>query len=447
MIKYPVVLTENWRILRNLATGGVFNAAGLGFAVYIFAICYPGIKATSAQLMDVRSGLSTMADAGETSLFISVPSVLLGLLVFARHGIVAAVYRFQPLLVFLLIFSSMIIFLSLAEAEYLESSAQIVQYGTTVACFLLCLCFWQAPPEDVDNALSMGFVALALSLATAAFVQGFHEYRWVGLIHPNHYARYAYVTLVLHSLVVRRVSLLVFLPCFAATYMVSARTIMIGTLLFYLGYMFFAHRQMFTSRARQFANARVLAICLIALPLALLVGSLVFNTDRLFDKITTDLALFDPDRGLLSGFTGRSDSWNAFFDDMGNFVIFGYGFRSSRYGLHAVHSGVLMYFMDFGLVLGGILLTVIIGRAVYLIWFGVRDHDDRGLLCGLVIASTLVMQWFEPDNFNLGFMGSFFYMLVLGYAPRQYIVRRSVAPQRRYASTPSDPNVKLQPEI
>jgi hypothetical protein len=58
-----------------------------------------------------------------------------------------------------------------------------------------------------------------------------------------------------------------------------------------------------------------------------------------------------------------------------------------------------------------------------------------------------VMQWFEPDNFNLGFMGSFFYMLVLGYAPRQHIVRRSVAPQRRYATAPPDPNVNLQPEI
>jgi len=53
---------------------------------------------------------------------------------------------------------------------------------------------------------------------------------------------------------------------------------------------------MFTSRARQLANARVLAIALIALPLALLAGSLVFDTDRLFDKITSDLALFDPDR-------------------------------------------------------------------------------------------------------------------------------------------------------
>jgi hypothetical protein len=445
-MKYPVVITENWRIVRNLVGGGVFNAAGLGFAIYIFAICYPGIKATSAQLIDLRSGLSTMADAGESSLFISVPAVLLGLLAFARHGVVAAVYRFQPLLVFLLIFSSLIVFLSLAEAEYLESSAQIVQYATTVACFLLCLCFWQASPDDVDNALSMGFLALAISLTAAALVQGFHEYRWVGLIHPNHYARYAYVALVLHSLVVRRVSLLVFLPCFAATYVVSARTIMIGTLLFYLGYLAFAHRQMFTSRARQLANARVLGIGSIAFPLALLAGSLVFDTDRLFDKITTDLALFDPDRGLLSGFTGRSDSWNAFFDDMSNFVVFGYGFRSSRYGLHSVHSGVLMYFMDFGLVLGGILLAVIIGRAIYLIWFGAKDHDDRALICGLAIASTLVIQWFEPDNFNLGFMGSFFYMLILGYAPRQHVVRRSEARQRRYAATPPDTKVNFQPE-
>jgi hypothetical protein len=410
-------------MLRSLAGGGVFNAAGMGFSLYIFLICYPGLKATPAQLMDLRSGFVTMADVGESSLILAVPSLLVGLLLFARHGAAMAIYRAQPMLVFLLIYSSAVVFMSIVSAEDLQSSAQIVQYAATVGCFLLCLSFWQAPASYIDDALAMAFVTLALLLSAAALVQGFHDYRWVGLIHPNHYARYAYVALVLHSLVVRRVSLLVFLPCFAAIYMVSARTIMIGTLLFYLGYLATTHHAALSSRFRQIANARVLGLVLVALPVALAAAMLFLDTERLVDKITNDLAIFDPDRGVLSGFTGRSESWGVFFDSIDQFVFFGYGFRSSRYGLHAVHSGILSYFMDFGLILGGVLLLAILLRAVYLIWFGFRTQEPRSLLCGLTIATTLLIQWFEPDNFNLGFIGAFFFMLILGF----------VAPARRAA--------------
>ncbi|MET0674874.1 MAG: hypothetical protein ABW175_03665, partial [Bradyrhizobium sp.] len=414
-MRFPRAILENVCILRNLAHGGIFNAAGIGFALYIFFICYPGLKATPAQLMDLRSGFVSMADVGESNLILAVPSLLAGLLLFARHGAGIAIYRAQPILVFLLIYSSVVVFMSIVSAEDLQSPAQIVQYAVTVGCFLLCLSFWQAPAQYIDDALAMGFLALALLLSAAAMIQGFHDYRWVGLIHPNHYARYAYVALVLHSLVVRRVSLLVFIPCFAAIYMVSARTIMIGTLLFYLGYLAAAHHDALSSRFRQIANVRILGLVLLGLPLALAAAMLFLDTDRLVDKITNDLAIFDPDRGVLSGFTGRSESWSVFFDSIDKFVFFGYGFRSSRYGLHAVHSGILSYFMDFGLILGGALLLAILARAVYLIWYGFRAQEHRALICGLAIATTLLIQWFEPDNFNVGFIGAFFFMLILGF--------------------------------
>ncbi|UFX46344.1 hypothetical protein HAP47_0006535 [Bradyrhizobium sp. 41S5] len=425
-MRLPVFVTENLAILRNLAKGGAFNAAGLGFGFYVIAICYPGIKATPAQLMDLRSGLTTQADVGGFSLFIAVPALLLGLLVFARHGAYAAIRRSQPILIFLLIYSGLIVLASVAGAEYIESSAQIVQYVITLGAFLLCLCFWQAPAQSVDDALAMGFLALAASLSAAAIVQGFHEYRWVGLIHPNHYARYAYIALVLHSLAVKRVSLPVFLICFGATYVVSARTIMIGTLLFYLGYLAFANYRALFSRAQQIMNVRMLAAFMMTLPVALVILSFFTDTDRLIDKVTNDLALFDPNRGVLSGFTGRTESWNVFFDTIDEYVFFGYGFRSSRYNLHAVHSGILSYFMDFGLLLGGLLLLVVAGRGLYLVWIGTKHNDRRTLLCGLAVATTLLIQWFEPDNFNIGFIGSFFFMLFLAYTP---------SARRRYAST------------
>jgi hypothetical protein len=295
----------------------------------------------------------------------------------------------------------------------------------------------------------MAFLALALSLTAAAALKGFHDYRWVGMIHPNHYARYAYIALVLHSLVIRRVSFVVFLPCFAATYMVSARTIMIGTLLFYVEYLTLTHYQILSSRARQLFNVHLLAIGMIVLPIVIAIALLFTDTYRLIEKITTNLAIFDPDRGVLSGFTGRSESWNTFFDTIDQFVFFGYGFRSSRYGLHAVHSGILSYFMDFGLILGGALLFAVTGRSIYLIWFGFRNHERRAMLCGLAIATTLLIQWFEPDNFNIGFIGAFFFMLILAFVEpvRQRSHRRPQKRYRRLHPVLSAATATLQPEI
>ncbi|GIQ77055.1 hypothetical protein [Bradyrhizobium sp. RD5-C2] len=443
-MRLPVFVTENLAILRNLAKGGAFNAAGLGFTFYVLAICYPGIKGTPAQLMELRSGIISQSDVGESSLIIAVPALLLGLLVFARHGAYAAIYRTLPFLMFLLFYSGLIVLASIVEAEYLQSSAQIVQYAVTVGAFILCLCFWQASPQDVDNALAMGFLALAASLSAAAAVQGFHDYRWVGLIHPNHYARYAYVALILHSILVRRVSFPVFAACFAAAYMVSARTVMIGMLVFYLGYLAFAHHRSLFSRAQQILSVRLLAVGMITLPVMLFALPLFFNMDRFIDKITGDLALFDPDRGVLSGFTGRTDSWNVFFNAVDEYVFFGYGFRSSRYGLHAVHSGILSYFMDFGLILGGLLLIVIAGRGVYLVWYGVRVQEFRTLLCGLVIVTSLLIQWFEPDNFNIGFIGAFFFMLCLAYTPR--LSRRPMRKNSSHRTSAFTAQESLRPE-
>lgn len=258
---------QNLVLLRNVVYGGFLNSAGIGFTVYIFAILYPGICATSGMLNELRSGVITMANVGEGSLFIAVPSLLLGMLIFARHGVFKAIYRAQPFLVFLFIFSSMVLFVSLVGADFLISGSQMIQYAITIGVFLLSLCFWQAPTRYIDDALTMAVIALFISLISAALIQGFHEYRWVGLIHPNHYARYAYVALVLHAMLTRRTNLFVFVLCFAAAYMVSARTVMIGMLLFYLGMVCCLNYNAITSRVRQIAGARIAAAFLIAIPL------------------------------------------------------------------------------------------------------------------------------------------------------------------------------------
>lgn len=403
-------------ILRDLLSGGAFNSAGLGFAAYIVLICYPAMRATPAMLESVRAGETTIATAGESSLYIAVPALLLGLLLFARHGIMTVLMRFQPALMFLWMFSCLVLLFTILLGDYPDSISQVTQYALTAFGFVLCIAFWQAPARAIDNALAMAVLALAGCLVAAAILQGFHEYRWVGLIHPNHYARYAYMALVLHSVLTRRVSFLMLVPCLAATYMVSARTVMIGTVAFYLGYLACTVRGVPADPRRRAVIVRTICFTLLGAPIALLALMATFDVGHLLDRLTNDLAIFDPDRGISSGFTGRSDSWNAFFDAMEKFVFFGYGFRSSRYNMHSVHSGVLSYFMDFGMLLGGLLLLAVVARAIQLIWYGTRLPERRSLICGLGIATTLLIQCFEPDNFNIGFIGAFFFMLILGYA-------------------------------
>ncbi len=264
--------------------------------------------------------------------------------------------HFRAALMFLWAFTCLVLVLTVPFGDHPDAFSQLAQYLVTLGGFVLCMCFWQAPARDVDDALAMAFAAIAAGLIVAAVVQGFHDYRWVGLIHPNHYARYAYIALVLHSILTRRVSLLVFLPCFAASYIVSARTVMIGIVVFYLGYLCCTARGIPISRKARNAILRLLAGVLIALPVICAVVLRFIDSERLLERLTNDLAVFDTERGVFSGFTGRSESWNAFFDSMDQFVFYGYGFRSSRYNMHTVHSGILSYFMDFGLLLGGLLL-------------------------------------------------------------------------------------------
>ncbi|MGO4713746.1 hypothetical protein [Bradyrhizobium sp. 2TAF24] len=434
-------------ILRGLLRGGFVNSAGLGFAAYIVAICYPAMRATPAMLESVRAGETTMANVGESSLHIAVPALLLGLALFARHGIVTVLTRFQGALMFLWIFSCLVLLFTVLLGDYPDSISQVTQYALTATGFVLCIAFWQAPPRAIDNALAMAVVALGGSLVAAAMLQGFHDYRWVGLIHPNHYARYAYMTLVLHSVLTRQVSLVMLLPCLAATYMVSARTVMIGTVLFYAGYLACTMRGVPADPRRRMPLANALCAVLLGTPAVLMGLVMTLDVGRLFDRLTNDLALFDPDRGLSSGFTGRSDSWNAFFDAMEKFVFFGYGFRSSRYNLHSVHSGVLSYFMDFGMLLGGLLLLAVLARTIQLIWTGARLPERRGLICGLGLATTLLIQCFEPDNFNIGFIGAFFFMLILGYArppvrgAARALVWRALPPRPAPPARPMPANV------
>ncbi len=425
---------------RNLLMGGFLNAAGLGFAIYVGVILLPGIRGTPAMLQSVRAGDISIGEASGGGLVIAVPVMLLGLLVFARHGAMTVLTHFRAALMFLWAFTCLVLVLTVPFGDHPDAFSQLAQYLVTLGGFVLCMCFWQAPARDVDNALAMAFAAIAAGLIVAAVVQGFHDYRWVGLIHPNHYARYAYIALVLHSILTRRVSLLVFLPCFAASYIVSARTVMIGIVVFYLGYLCCTARGIPIGRKARNAILRLLAGVLIALPVICAVVLRFIDSERLLERLTNDLAVFDTERGVFSGFTGRSESWNAFFDSMDQFVFYGYGFRSSRYNMHTVHSGILSYFMDFGLLLGGLLLTVIVLRTVYLIWSGLKLPDQRSLICGLALASTLLIQCFEPDNFNIGFIGAFFFMMILGYA-RPPLHRAAVRKLVWRATDPVPPTV------
>jgi len=107
----------------------------------------------------------------------------------------------------------MIVFLSLAEAEYLDRRRRLSIYAPPWRLpALLCLA---SSPEDVDM-LVEAFLALRdLAGGGGRWVQGFQRIIDGSACSSEHYARYAMLTLVLHSLVVARQPAGGFLPCFA----------------------------------------------------------------------------------------------------------------------------------------------------------------------------------------------------------------------------------------
>ncbi len=68
------------------ADGRLPECGGLGFAIYVGVILLPGIRSTPAMLQSVRAGDISIGEASGGGLVIAVPVMLLGLLVFARHG-------------------------------------------------------------------------------------------------------------------------------------------------------------------------------------------------------------------------------------------------------------------------------------------------------------------------------------------------------------------------
>ncbi|MEZ0167930.1 hypothetical protein [Microvirga sp. TS319] len=292
---------------------------------------------------------------------------------------------------------------------------QNVQLVMTLGFFMMARVFWLLPSENVARCLRLISWALYGLLVGIVLVRGLPDSRWYGMLQPNHFGRYAFVALGLHTLSRKRIS-----PPFAALavafcLLVSARTVLGGVVAFTAMCLFFP----------SMVRGIVFAVAGAMVGFVLLGSAVVFdfiNADVLLDvfELTSD------ERGFGSGFTGRADVWASFLSQIDGFIFYGLGFRSQRYIDVVVHSGILSYFLDFGLIPGLIILLVVIARSLWLLYNGRAYGDSQGWVAGAFCITTLLIQCLEPDNLNIGFLGSLVFLLVLAY---QVPCRDALPPQ------------------
>jgi hypothetical protein len=291
---------------------------------------------------------------------------------------------------------------------------QLAQLVLTMFVYLGFVCAWYLPRAKILKGLALVSYVVAGCLIGALLLNGLPENRWVGGIHPNFFARFAWVAFALHSLSLRRISRIGLLGCTIASFIVSTRTILVGEVFFLLLYFMVA-----VTNARQ-RRVAVLSAVLVSGVVAIGILIVLFSgySTYIITWFTDALELTSSVRGVTSGFTGRTEVWSSFFDRLPEFVAFGAGFRSVRYQDYVIHNGFLTYFVDFGLPMGLVVVSAVATKIVYVIRKSVLHHDNLGSLAGCLAAASLLMQFSEPDNFNIGFLGSVLFMLLLAFQPR-----------------------------
>lgn len=316
------------------------------------------------------------------------------------------------------------------------SLVQAAQLYITLLVFYCMLCFWRRPDQVVTDTLLVSAAATAFCLAVALAYNGLPNNRWIGGLHPNFFARSAWVAMGLYMAARRRFSFPALLACLAASVLVGTRTTIVAALVFCV----LCSKAVSLNRRKA---TYVLAGAIIGMLFLLFASTSLLDFD-IFNFIYGALDLDSTDRGLSSGLSGRDIIWSEFFRLFDTFYVTGAGFRSERYKDLLVHSGALAYFCDFGVFMGAAIYLAVLSLSASNY---IRSHkygDKRGIILSAFALSSLIYQFSEPDNFQVGVWGSVVFMLALAYpvsvnavATLEKTFRRTSRPPQQEPGPPS----------
>jgi hypothetical protein len=182
----------------------------------------------------------------------------------------------------------------------------------------------------------------------------------------------------------------------------------------------------------QFMRAAIGVGALAAIGLCLATLATPTVSERVVKFVMEDVFFVtDPDRGLMSGFTGRSETWLLAWQELQARPITGAGLNNSGATLTGlyIHGGFFKNMAEFGA--PGLLLNgaILLGVAMALL----RDYRR-----GMFLLACAVVYFFASRNINLNIFPLLMWMAILPWAAQL---------SARSALSPSRPAPSLRPAI
>ena len=236
--------------------------------------------------------------------------------------------------------------------------------------------------------------------------------RFGGILHPNNWGLICFGQ-ALCSLLIRRVWLRWTVLAANLFIIMQAQSraallaLAIALSLYYVRYLQTALRR---GRVRSLLSVITLSVALAAV---------IYQLDEFstFGKVL--LALNDSDRGVNSGFSGRTDLWAKGIDLIAQNPLLGIGTRmQDRYyqdattGVKSVHNGYLGLLIENG-VLGAFCLFPIIIIGIWRLFRAARDRQTVPYIGSLLLIGYLFIACFEPRLLNVGNPTSVLVILVI----------------------------------
>jgi O-antigen ligase len=148
---------------------------------------------------------------------------------------------------------------------------------------------------------------------------------------------------------------------------------------------------------------------------------------KAINYVTSDVLLLNSrDRGIGSGFTGRTQIWTETFDLWLKSPIFGYGYRQHERFLAGApaHSAYLAVLADTGL-LGLIVYLVLLIGSLKASW-GIRDARTRRFVVTSIV-SYIIIGFFDRRTIDAGNPCSLFFLMCCSLALADQSLRRVAA--------------------
>ncbi|MFB1490694.1 MULTISPECIES: O-antigen ligase family protein [unclassified Thiocapsa] len=267
----------------------------------------------------------------------------------------------------------------------------ILQNSPSGVAYAILLCLTLILTLYINHSLSNSFyfsisVLLACSLLVFLIYYGFPNNRWIGGIHPNHTGAFCVSTAYFAARSRNRYRWLLYAIAAFFAIVVSSRYAIIA--IFIIG-IFDYFTLIKLSLSRLFMTVFLAFI-----------GFIFVVT--VSDYILIDvLRLDDPNRGLGSGMTGRTDMMGNFWGQFVKHPLIGYGFRN-RDEYITTHNGFLNFALE-----NGFFATCILAAVVYSgIYRSIRNfrtsRDSLQLMRFGFWSAWLTAGFFQPQIVNFG---------------------------------------------